>query len=218
MYVPTSVQPDILRVISRAKELIYLAKSSACCCYCLKFITWGRYQRILFHFAESMKTKLTNEHLHGLSCKYLQKFSPSQHFIFEESFSNHYAVSSMTPSNWMEPITSNRFPKFLQEEEGWKTSPELSSKKLAPMPMAQGWAGKTWSAFSSSRGTKGAAAAAFLSHTEGTREVESANSTVVWNRNSRCFWGRRLHFQSIFSVWLKSPAVALYLTSQALSC
>lgn len=147
MYVPTSVQPDILRVISRAKELIYLAKSSACCCYCLKFITWGRYQRIPFHFAESMKTKLTNEHLHGLSCKYLQKFSPSQHFIFEESFSNHYAVSSMTPSNWMEPITSNRFPKFLQEEEGWKTSPELSSKKLAPMPMAQGWSGKTWSAF-----------------------------------------------------------------------
>lgn len=44
--------------------------------------------------------------------------------------------------------------------------------------MAQGWSGKTWSAFSSNRGTKGAAAA-FLSHTGGTREVETANSAVV---------------------------------------
>lgn len=109
------------------------------------------------------------------------------------------------------------FQSFFRKKRDEKLR-QSSPQKLAPMPMAQGWSGKTWSAFSSSRGTKGAAAAAFLSHTEGTREVETASSTVVWNRNSRCFWGRRLHFQSIFSVWLKSPAVALYLTSQALSC
>lgn len=98
-------------------------------------------------------------------------------------FKNPSATTMQFPASphqtdWNQLLPTN-FQRFFRKKRDEMLCQDLSSKKLAPMLMAQGWSGKTWSAFSSNRGTKGGAAAAFLSHTRGTREVEMASSAVL---------------------------------------
>lgn len=116
--------------------------------------------------------------------KNLRKSSPAQHCSFEDFFSNHYTLSSITPPKLTETSHIQQFSRSFSGRSWMKIHLLCQSSRLKKhMLMSQGSRCEHSKDFSSIIKVNAESPAALLQLTEGT-EVDTTNSTVSSGRKA----------------------------------